>query len=1551
MAICNISAANNNPSILHGGLFRYYRELGLTGEQANRYAIADWSRVNTPVFKAENKNLLKDYNSEPILFFPDSISGELTDINTLGSEELHRGFAGDSIPVFQNIQDSTPTIVPAVRAKPSALSYNSSNYPFQSSDDIRIFARRLSDRFSIPVEFVTEEYARSLFSQNEKSYIGQPGFFLNRTAYAVEGRVSKSNLIHEIFGHPFIEMLQKETPAAYNAILGEAMSYPGLQDLIRRDYPTEVNDNGAFTDLGKKEILLRALELDAENKLSEVDATGFKSFITRIWRIIKGLLGIKQSEVLNSNSTIGDLTRLALGSSEIDLSTYAPKGLYSTTNVGKETPEQIAKRITDKSLNIQLQQDANGQDKYVNTNNPSQEIRRGTEVVDAEFGSINVGRTREEIAENRSKLEFSKRGLDFSDLTAKITLANGKQYTFIQLKYNYLREYNNARAYGIVGHLLVQMAITKDDSLISQVNEWASKQTLPSDDTIIIRDGFDPNQRFSWLYGDGVENEGGIDDFMFQQGLDDEDGSIKLSEFVLYNEALGIATKPDLVTVYPDGEVGLVDFKFGNIQSGNISRMMNYMELDMQATNRASKLNLAYMQVVIRAFMMKADNPTLKFKNLAVYQMKAGDTPALKMNDFILQDYLIGVKNWMKKTNPEAFKKYENSNLFSAESYYGSTLEQYKMKVELSDHKSADSALAAKDPEKALQILADANIGLQARIAAIRTNPKMKYILGELEEEFQENTKRYLQLSNRTSIPQDITAMTDDLPVKFITDNLNQYDVSIPILVALKDMANERTQERTERMFELQKIHKTLVNDLIDDYAIRVNPAIKTNVKLGETRISFGNIPYYKGDGTGFWDFMFVEDAAPEGQEGQVMRFLSKTRDKTKFNSLSAAQKAYAEWVFKKMGDAYNLSVGNRKVLSEQGKEITKATALGLPTTWNEANSMVFLPMMVGEDKERDPGIVAALARFGKGLATGFIRDDYEFDTKYHAGLPVKYMTLPSEMRQAKAHSLNMEHIFLRFMEHMANIELMEDAYSTSKGVQMMMENFRNQPTGGLHYKNALDYLENYIIQHIESRRVEKDIVLTRYKDSSGEVKKVSINKILEGTRTLTTYSTLWFQPLLAGINTTLITALNFKAAAVNDITAKLAGIKSIDFNTVQLANGIADWTKLKADIVAGTYQNNKLFQLLREFKFSADDFAFHTDKKHMAFVKDGLLDPSHPMFLQALSEDYCTTSLFSALLHSMKVKAAGKEISVWDAYDVQDYKDPDSGKTIKKLNWKAGIRGYIETPFGDTTRKIPVTKLTAEEISALKKSSARLTGDYRQEERGAADMNALWKMAWQFKRFLNRYIKNGIEGRKEDPTLGKYIDSGLITIDEETGKEVPVLKWERMVTEGWGRTMTNYMLCTLMYYNPLGFKRLAAKLNIDVEQFMEKYKWSSLSEFQKLNIGRAVTNTLFLMLGIASAVAFKQRDDDDPLKRRLRRILDDMSEGANIVDILRSGKSPFPAMNKMSNFLQYGTEATISWATGDFTQEGKIRGMRQFSNQFGLTAFLNQLEAIQEAE
>lgn len=177
-------------------------------------------------------------------------------------------------------------------------------------------ANKLSSSTGVSYQMISAKDAIELTKNTKNPWNGEPAFFFEENIYFIENGFTLNSVLHE-YSHPFVKAIRIENPTLYNNIYKTLISSAEGQmifEQVSELYPDIYDDN----DLFKDEILVRALEKAAFNKVSNQQSTsGFKKFLQNIIYAIKQMLrklygpNIKV-EKLSETSTIDELSDMLL---------------------------------------------------------------------------------------------------------------------------------------------------------------------------------------------------------------------------------------------------------------------------------------------------------------------------------------------------------------------------------------------------------------------------------------------------------------------------------------------------------------------------------------------------------------------------------------------------------------------------------------------------------------------------------------------------------------------------------------------------------------------------------------------------------------------------------------------------------------------------------------------------------------------------------------------------------------------------------------------------------------------------------------------------------------------------------------------------------------------------------------------------------------------------------------------------------------------------------------------------------------------------------------
>lgn len=179
------------------------------------------------------------------------------------------------------------------------------------------------------------------------------------------------------------------------------------------------------------------------------------------------------------------------------------------------------------------------------------------------------------------------------------------------------------------------------------------------------------------------------------------------------------------------------------------------------------------------------------------------------------------------------------------------------------------------------------------------------------------------------------------------------------------------------------------------------------------------------------------------------------------------------------------------------------------------------------------------------------------------------------------------------------------------------------------------------------------------------------------------------------------------------------------------------------------TNKTNKLALLID--KFDALEEFYNNSKAQGGFSNafSRIIGNTNLYLLNNLGEHYLHSMTMLAMLDSYKVKYKGEEISLFDAFEVEEIKD-SNGKTLSaELKLKDGIK------------KLNGEDLTDNDIIEYKlkigKVNQSLNGAFNEDDKGAIHRGALGRMAMQFRQWMPAHYNRRYAGAYYDAAMNQW--------------------------------------------------------------------------------------------------------------------------------------------------------------------------------------------------
>lgn len=1127
-------------------------------------------------------------------------------------------------------------------------------------------------------------------------------------------------------------------------------------------------------------------------------------------------------------------------------------------------------------------------------------------------------KTSAEIEDYTARQDFGRLGKDPAKdtITEKVD-GEVRTFTFDDWKAHKKEVFDKARAFGKIGHLHMEyiLGAADKDRILSEMEKLAGEHNIDLGDFAYIS-----------------KHASRIIDLL---GIDKDKDKV-MTEQIIHSDELGIATRADGIILHENGDITIGDFKFGNIFKNELTtKMFRYASPTAAGRMNKSRINEAKLEVVMRGLMLKMQNRDARFRDL--YVSKIDNRSLVIKEPIMLQDYLDMIGNYYEATDKKAYGLLKDKGLLEAENYWGVSKEMAESEYDTFSKRTQgaytdDHSGYLKYLLERVNILTHQVDDLKDGTDNSLTDTQRATKQIELNSERQKKMMQIMELASRRS-SQEIFAATNDIGI-LESYFSNIFDMKSPIVQSFSQLMFEQKDKARKQLLENNRQYDRLAEKVKDEYLAKKGiPKIMD--KVGLNALLGKGLQLYKGDGSGIYDFAYVYK---QGHMGWG-HYLVTNQDK-EWGSLSQAQKDYLTFVAQSMNDAFKAGVFNKKhTLSETGRVMTKATALNLKDrlAYDKDGNLPegFMPRipqtandMIESNKLRADKLAGAIL---KGKLSEFAEPDYDAHGEFRH-MPVKYIG-NHEVIAAGDYSMDLESAYKQFMANMVMNEHLDEVYATGKALQ----DWLNQSQGRSHgFKNLARFLDDQLTLHVLDIREKPQYITIPWTDpKTGLRKRVNIDRFINALRTVNSFSAMWFQPISAAYNLGLVNVLNHKSGITGTIAQSFLGIdrKSVDFDEKSLLWGEKEFLKMKADILTGNQENNKLYQLLKYFHYLPEAYDYLIRNQDKVISKNTIMSQQTPMFLNSLVYDYGTISILGAFLKHMQVD--GK--SVYDSYELQDAKDK-FGNTYKKIAWTGGIRGAEKVKTKDGDEYKPIGELTNKEIIRLKRASQKIQGSYRQDERSSAELYALGKMFLQFKKYIPGQLKNWFSSKYKDNSIGYYKlrDDGQTVdwIDPKTGetKQIPVMEWYAQVTQGkFGLLINSLGILVPTLKRIPGMNKALNMLGIDTsdkawENFRNELNKNPNLKQQLTHAWMNVALTILLLVAYHAAFP-DDKDKEKVLARRLKHFQEDMAEGVNPIDFLRMLKSPVAATTRMYELTQ-GTMA-YSWdlVSGDRQKDGKLHG------------------------
>jgi len=1384
-----------------------------------------------------------------------------------------------------------------------------------SKKDAEAHGKRLKNIFlknGVDVDIIYDE---NMDKNADVTYLGNG----KATIRINPNRVYKDTIPHE-FSHLYIDMLGYEHPLVQQAIKQAKKLNPELWETIQEKYPD-------------KNIIDQEKELLATSMGVAGSAISTDTKLQRAWTLVINKIMRAIGELFGRQPDFAKQLYLDMAFDKFN------GGDFRNLVEGKTEDSRLEKIVKENS-NVFLDESFE-EPKYINIEDPSINYQRGTEVISGKKEDKEKGikkypglswkhelgnKTPEEYTADRI---FKNQFRDPETEKVELTYNDEKNdYTYQELLDHLKIEYETGRQDGNISHLILEREIkkyTKEDSkLIDSINSKINKISKGK------KGKWNPINLNSkkWLVNaiPSILTKAGIniyDEEAPESALD----KLK-AEVVLYSDILGVATTADSIVEHSDGSLSMFDWKAGKkflSDAMQTNRELKYGDKVLPVYD--TKLGRASLEVMLRAMIIKLQNPEARFRNLRVVHLNRNT--GTNVNNVNIPSTLKALEDYYKKEHPEKYNALleVNPDIFRANDYVAfsedlSRETRYKdmSKKQIVEDKKNElftlTSIVNKTPDDIENIK---NLSVEILNMEGDAGFKIDNSLGN-EQEIG-IFKRWF--ANAYSIGKGKNPMIN----QFFKNHL------APARMAAKEEIENIQREHIKKLIPVLKEYfaskgKTYSDKKIESEMSKVGAFVGAlagaATGLGGYAMLAGNIiggisTNIQGFSINYgelYSFMY-SDKNDLDKDGIFL----KTEEEIP-EGMSTAKREYLQYIKNTMQEQWGMTMSKTVFMDETNEEKYLWEVLGQPEKLDE-DFMPRVPMPQEEFLENQ-SLLSGIYKLGKNEAKiafnkhfNEVNNNEVFD-EHATGIPLKYMG-NTKIVQGREHTLNTEIMFNNFINNLVMKRHMDSVHAVGKGVITLME-AKKHPNGKKYFKQAIGFLEDQMSMHVlgkTSSDLEKNwkikIPHVTFKDGKlytipGKYTYINISKFMNTMKSFTSAITMWLKPIGGAANTILITMLTVKDGLKGSIAKRLGvPIEDIDFTLSDLWYAEGAVLNYWKDHMTGKGKENKLHLLMKKYDFLPKNMDYTVEGEELYSGKNKLFNTGNLFVFHQLGEEWGNLILLAAQMRRMKHPVTGK--SILDSYEVED----------GKLVWKGGER--FTRQLSDGTIK-SVTELEPEEVTRLKKITARIHGGYRREERVALELTAVGKWVLQFKKYLPAVLENALMSRMDDTSLGKF--------KKVEGQDI--YEWISMQHEGRIWTTTKVLA-----------SMIAGKAGAD--HLFNEYRWIKgneklTSEDKKNVISVGISMTLWIIMTLGIGAAFD--DDDDPWKWRFENLAQNMTQDYNFLDWLKALVQPTVVIGK----LLKGSEGLSDMFWKGLIQgervksgpnKGKFRGTAQFRKNWPL--------------
>lgn len=993
-------------------------------------------------------------------------------------------------------------------------------------------------------------------------------------------------------------------------------------------------------------------------------------------------------------------------------------------------------------------------------------------------------------------------------------------------------------------------------------------------------------------------------------------------ETKIKSKTLGYAGTIDVLVRHSDGTHSIVDWKTGK-------SFLVPSQIIMQYSNEgltASEHDLAKLQVMLYAFMLKVENPDMLFRNLLVMWMPSEQRALHNSSRKYVEvgTYLRMIENYLRQTDIKKYQeiKAKSPNAFNIDHYTTTNTETINGIQKSRDVNTGYAVSLMK--QKLREIMTQ--YPTQSKMP-----PEKKKLVAKLTSQIYAYEKMPGVQLDEAVIGEDLT-LIQQLIATFGDITQDQMPYFSEWHRKFKAHSYKASKQVEKKVAGLRAFTRPLVEEYLEKKG-GFTRGVTTITRKRLQNIDYDELysPLLRINEQGYHEFKAYDDPS-----------LTKTQQ----NFIKYYQDTLSEYF--EGADAFL----NQKVM--KGKtylELLNARRAGEKFIYDKS----FFPKTAITEEEvririrKEKGYFAGFKDYMKflfnRLLTTFYEDSFEHWASKEDLIPIKYLGNVN-IHDSKNYSLNLEYAFEQFVRNIEYKKELDHVVAAGRGLMTMMELAVDPVTKETRFPRAMDYMNIQMKNLILDRpaRLEGTVFEPLALNSKGKQYKLSAIKLTQLFSTIATAPIMWLKPINGMRNGIFAWMINAKEGAVNSIASmKFAGISNsaIDFGEGDLALASAEVTKSAVQWALNpkqVKQQDKIWLLARQLNFLPENLDWYVNHSDMLSERNPLFSYGNLYMFHSYPEEWNALTVMVAQLKSLKLEDG---TSVWDNYEVikrEVGKDSKGMPTYEyKLEWSGKKRGVVLDPKGNVSKEL--YGLEPEEISHMQAIYRKMHGNYRQDEKIYIEAFALGRLFIQFKKYLPTILFQATRRPGTDPIQGKYE-----LRKDENGKPVlhegdTVYDWVARVNEGRWRVLIKYLASFF-----------GASKN---------YRYSNLSDDnKKAVIDGYVSALMFLFFVGLSHLLFPDDDEDNPWETQYWIIFQNATQHLNPLDIARSLNYLSPASLKvlyesMDANLQVLSSLfylIIGNESRAFTQSGDLRGLKPFLKNIPIISSIHETLRFVEA-